>query len=132
MRFGGFAALVLAAAAVVFLRMALNAVDGMLAREFGQRSALGGYLNEITDVAADAALSVRLPLFAPSAACRQIGLLIFLAAMSDILRRARAGARRRPPLKRPIGKSGPRVLCLARWLYGMRLRGGLPGWLEMR
>ena len=40
----------------LFLRMALNAVDGMLAREFGQQSALGGYLNEITDVAADAAL----------------------------------------------------------------------------
>jgi len=26
-----------------FLRMALNAVDGMLAREFGQQSALGAY-----------------------------------------------------------------------------------------
>src|SRR5579859_7919495 len=33
-------------------RMALNAVDGMLAREFGQKSRLGAYLNEITDVVA--------------------------------------------------------------------------------
>jgi CDP-diacylglycerol--glycerol-3-phosphate 3-phosphatidyltransferase len=37
-------------------RMALNAVDGMLAREFGQQSALGAYLNELADVLADAAL----------------------------------------------------------------------------
>lgn len=38
------------------LRMALNAVDGMLAREFGQRSVLGGFLNELGDVVSDAAL----------------------------------------------------------------------------
>ncbi len=31
----------------LFVRMALNAMDGMLAREFGQQSALGGYLNEM-------------------------------------------------------------------------------------
>jgi len=40
----------------MFLRMAFNAVDGMLAREFGQKSALGAYLNELTDVVSDAAL----------------------------------------------------------------------------
>ena len=34
----------------MFLRMALNAVDGMLAREFGHKSPLGAYLNELTDV----------------------------------------------------------------------------------
>jgi CDP-diacylglycerol--glycerol-3-phosphate 3-phosphatidyltransferase len=34
----------------LFVRMALNALDGMLAREFGQKSALGAYLNEICDV----------------------------------------------------------------------------------
>jgi CDP-diacylglycerol--glycerol-3-phosphate 3-phosphatidyltransferase len=39
-----------------FLRMALNAIDGMLAREFGQASLLGAYLNELTDVISDAAL----------------------------------------------------------------------------
>lgn len=36
--------------------MALNAIDGMLAREFGQQSKLGAYLNELCDVAADSAL----------------------------------------------------------------------------
>lgn len=40
----------------LIVRMALNAIDGMLAREFGQKSALGTYLNELTDVIADAAL----------------------------------------------------------------------------
>ena len=65
-----------------FLRMALNAVDGMLAREFGQQSALGGYLNEITDVAADAALYLPFAFIAPFGGL-QIGLLIFLAAMSE-------------------------------------------------
>lgn len=40
----------------MFLRMALNAIDGMLAREFGQQSKLGAYLNELCDVIADAAL----------------------------------------------------------------------------
>ena len=39
-----------------FLRMALNAIDGMLAREFGQASLLGAYLNELTDVISDSAL----------------------------------------------------------------------------
>ena len=40
----------------MFLRMALNAIDGMLAREFNQKTPLGGYLNEATDVISDTAL----------------------------------------------------------------------------
>jgi CDP-diacylglycerol--glycerol-3-phosphate 3-phosphatidyltransferase len=40
----------------IFLRMALNAIDGMLAREFGQTSALGAMLNELGDVISDAAI----------------------------------------------------------------------------
>jgi CDP-diacylglycerol--glycerol-3-phosphate 3-phosphatidyltransferase len=40
----------------MFLRMAFNAIDGLLAREFGQKSRLGAYLNELTDVISDAAL----------------------------------------------------------------------------
>jgi len=41
---------------VLLVRMALNAVDGMLAREHGQASTLGMYLNEICDVISDLAL----------------------------------------------------------------------------
>lgn len=40
----------------MFIRMAFNAIDGMLAREFGQKSRLGAYLNELTDVISDACL----------------------------------------------------------------------------
>ncbi|ODA66223.1 Inner membrane protein YnbA [Methyloligella halotolerans] len=40
----------------LFLRMALNAIDGMMAREHGQKSRLGALLNELSDVVADAAL----------------------------------------------------------------------------
>lgn len=40
----------------MFIRMALNAIDGMLAREFGQKSSLGAYFNELCDVIADSAL----------------------------------------------------------------------------
>ncbi|MCG2572605.1 CDP-alcohol phosphatidyltransferase family protein [Acinetobacter sp. ME22] len=42
----------------MLLRMAFNAIDGMLAREFKQQSKLGAYLNELCDVVADSALYV--------------------------------------------------------------------------
>ena len=42
--------------AVLFVRMALNAIDGMLAREHHMQSALGGFLNELGDVISDSAL----------------------------------------------------------------------------
>ncbi|MBY6207044.1 MULTISPECIES: CDP-alcohol phosphatidyltransferase family protein [Halomonas] len=40
------------------LRMAFNAVDGMLAREHHQQTRLGAYLNELCDLVSDAALFV--------------------------------------------------------------------------
>jgi CDP-diacylglycerol--glycerol-3-phosphate 3-phosphatidyltransferase len=40
----------------LFVRMGLNAIDGMLAREHGQKSVLGGFLNEVSDVLSDAFL----------------------------------------------------------------------------
>jgi CDP-diacylglycerol--glycerol-3-phosphate 3-phosphatidyltransferase len=41
---------------VLFLRMAMNAIDGLMAKEHGQATPAGAVLNEIADVAADAAL----------------------------------------------------------------------------
>jgi CDP-diacylglycerol--glycerol-3-phosphate 3-phosphatidyltransferase len=41
---------------VLLLRMVLNAIDGMLAREFGQKSRLGAVLNELGDVISDVLL----------------------------------------------------------------------------
>ena len=49
----------------LLVRMALNAIDGMLAREFDQKSVLGGYLNEIGDVVSDAALYAPFALVPP-------------------------------------------------------------------
>ena len=111
-----------------FLRMALNAVDGMLAREFGQQSALGGYLNEITDVAADAALYLPFAFIAPFGGL-QIGLLIFLAAMSEfcgVLGQVHGNGRR---YDGPMGKSDRAFVfgALALWYA---LAGSLPGWLD--
>ena len=41
---------------VLFLRMALNAIDGMLAREYKMESRLGAVLDELTAVLSDAVL----------------------------------------------------------------------------
>ncbi|AXK54746.1 MULTISPECIES: CDP-alcohol phosphatidyltransferase family protein [Pseudomonas] len=57
----------------MILRMALNAIDGMLAREFGQQSRLGAYLNELCDVVADSALIL------PFALLPGVSLLLVLA-----------------------------------------------------
>ncbi|VWC47931.1 CDP-alcohol phosphatidyltransferase [Burkholderia lata] len=53
----------------LFARMALNAIDGMLAREHDQKSTLGAYLNELGDVVSDIALVLpflAIPAFAPA------------------------------------------------------------------
>ena len=52
----------------LLVRMALNAIDGMLAREHDQQSRLGAILNELGDVVSDAALYLPLaltPFFPP-------------------------------------------------------------------
>ena len=41
---------------ILFVRMALNAMDGMLAREHHQKTPLGAVLNELGDVISDSAL----------------------------------------------------------------------------
>ncbi len=67
----------------LFVRMALNAIDGMLAREFGQKSSLGAYLNELTDVVSDSFLYLPfayLPGFDPL----WIGAVIVLAVISEM------------------------------------------------
>lgn len=53
---------------VLFVRMALNAIDGMMAREFGQASKLGAYLNEVGDIISDVALILPFALVSPFAA----------------------------------------------------------------
>lgn len=60
--------LFLALPVILLVRMALNAIDGMMAREHDQASQLGMFLNEIGDVVSDIALIMPfavLPAFAP-------------------------------------------------------------------
>ena len=67
----------------MFVRMAFNAVDGMLAREHLQQSPLGAYLNELSDVVSDAALYVPFCLIAPFTPLG-IFAVIWCAALSEM------------------------------------------------
>lgn len=88
----------------MLLRMALNAVDGMLAREFHQQSRLGAYLNELGDVVSDAATYAPfalLPPFGPAG----VGLVVVLASLAEyagVLGAVAGGGRR---YDGPLGKS---------------------------
>lgn len=66
----------------MLVRMALNAVDGMLAREFGQQSRLGAYLNELCDVVADAALYLPFALL-PGVSPVLVVLVVLSAVVSE-------------------------------------------------
>jgi CDP-diacylglycerol--glycerol-3-phosphate 3-phosphatidyltransferase len=87
-----------------FVRMALNAIDGMLAREFGQASALGAYLNELADVISDIALYLPFA-FIPGSNPWLVGLVIVLALLSEMagVLGAMVGSGRR--YEGPMGKS---------------------------
>jgi CDP-diacylglycerol--glycerol-3-phosphate 3-phosphatidyltransferase len=88
----------------LFLRMALNAIDGMLAREHNMQSKLGGILNELSDVAADAALYLPfalVPGFSPVLVV-VIVILSIIAEMAGVVA-VQVGASRR--YDGPMGKS---------------------------
>jgi CDP-diacylglycerol---glycerol-3-phosphate 3-phosphatidyltransferase len=111
----------------LFLRMALNAIDGMLARDFNQRSILGAYLNELTDVISDAALYLPfavLPGFDPF----WIGALILAAALSEMagVLGQTVGATRR--YDGPFGKSD-RAFVFGALGLAVAIWNPLPTWV---
>lgn len=112
----------------MFLRMALNAMDGMLAREFGQQSRLGAYLNELTDVIADSALYLPFALL-PGVTPGLVVLVVLLAVISEYagVLGLMVGASRR--YDGPMGKSD-RALCFG--VSGAGVASGLLplGWLD--
>ena len=110
----------------MFLRMAFNAVDGMLAHEFGQKSALGAYLNELSDVISDAALYLPLVAIAPFG-WPGVGAVVFLAAVSEMAGALgpMIGAERR--YDGPMGKSDRAFVFGALGLW-VGLAPGLPEW----
>ena len=93
----------------MFVRMALNAIDGMLARQYRQQSKLGAILNEAGDVVSDAAL------YAPFAMLPAVqpGIIlgvVFLSLLTEfvgVLGQAIGGGRR---YEGPLGKSDRAVV----------------------
>jgi CDP-diacylglycerol---glycerol-3-phosphate 3-phosphatidyltransferase len=108
----------------MLLRMAFNAVDGMLAREFGQQSRLGALLNELTDVLSDAALYLPFARVAPFDPF-WVGAVIVLAGLSEFagaLGPTVGGTRR---YDGPMGKSDRALVFGAIGLW-VALGGPLP------
>ena len=108
-------------------RMALNAIDGMLAREFHQKSVLGGYLNEIGDVVSDAALYAPFALVAPFSS-PGVGLVIVLSILTEFAGAIgpAMGASRR--YDGPMGKSDRAVVFGALGLW-VGFSAPMPAWL---
>jgi len=111
----------------LFLRMALNAVDGMLAREFGQQSRLGAYLNELCDVVSDAALVLPFAVVAPFGPW-WVSAVVFLAALSEYagVMGPLAGAGRR--YDGPFGKSD-RAFVFGALGAAVGVFDALPAWV---
>lgn len=111
----------------MLLRMAMNAADGMLAREFGQKSTLGTYLNELSDVISDAALYLPFVHVAPFG-WSGIAAIAFLSALSEMagVLGQTVGAERR--YDGPMGKSD-RALAFGALGLWVGLSTELPAWL---
>ena len=90
--------------AVLFVRMALNAADGMLAREHDMKTKLGAVLNELGDVISDTVLY--LPLVYVSGFVPElivvIVILSIISEMSGVIGIQISGKRR---YEGPMGKS---------------------------
>jgi len=89
---------------VLFVRMALNAIDGMLAREHNQKTSLGAFLNELGDLFSDAALYLPLAFILPFAPTVMV-LIVLLGNFTEMtgVVAGQIGASRR--YDGPMGKS---------------------------
>jgi CDP-diacylglycerol--glycerol-3-phosphate 3-phosphatidyltransferase len=105
-------------------RMACATIDGTLAIEFGQKSRLGGILNEAGDIISDVALFLPLLSVAPFSA-PAIALLIVLTLASELagISGSMLGSTRR--LEGPLGKAD-RSIVLAVLAIAIATLDGLP------
>ncbi len=89
---------------ILFIRMALNAIDGMMAREFNQKSNLGAVLNELGDIIADVVLYIPFVMIAGVSAplCTTVVLLGIIVEMIGVISVQIGGSRR---YDGPFGKS---------------------------
>jgi len=90
--------------AALLARMALSAIDGMLAREQNLKTALGGFLNELGDVLSEVPLYLPLALV-PGVSAHWLVFAVILALASEMtgVIAVQVGAERR--YDGPMGKS---------------------------
>ena len=88
----------------LLLRMALNAIDGVLARAYKMQSPLGGLLNELGDVCSDAAVYLPFALL-PGVPAHLVVLVVVLGIIGEMagVLAVQIGAGRR--YDGPMGKS---------------------------
>jgi len=114
----------------LFLRMALNAIDGMLAREHNQKSPEGALLNEVGDVVSDIVLYLPLA-YAPGLLPEMVVLIVILSALTEAagLAALLVGASRN--YRGPMGKSDRAfVFGLLSFLIGIRVPlGSVSPWI---
>jgi CDP-diacylglycerol--glycerol-3-phosphate 3-phosphatidyltransferase len=109
----------------LFLRMALNAIDGMMAREHGMKSPEGAVLNELGDVISDAALYLPFALVAGVNAALVVLVVIaaIIGEMAGALGPMLGGTRR---YDGPLGKSDRAfAFGLLAFLIGVGLTPGM-------
>ena len=112
--------------AVMPLRMALNALDGLLAQHTGRKTRLGAMLNEVCDVVSDLALTLPVALVAgvPPMLAVLVACGAAVVEMTGLAALAAGGARR---FDGPMGKSDRAV---AYGLIGLLLGCGVEaGWV---
>lgn len=111
---------------VLFVRMALNALDGMLARECNQTSRLGAILNETGDVISDIALYLPFMLL-PQSSVVLVLIMVFCALMTEfcgVLAQTINGVR---SYAGPLGKSD-RALVFGAWGLALSVWPQLVAW----
>lgn len=114
---------------VLLIRMALNAIDGMLAREHNMKSPLGAVLNELGDVVSDVALYLPFAWIAGVTGWL-VGLVCMLAVFSEMagIIGVQIGASRR--YDGPMGKSDRALLFgLLGALLGVGIATGM--WVNL-
>ncbi|PIT14305.1 CDP-alcohol phosphatidyltransferase family protein [Snodgrassella alvi] len=110
----------------LFIRMALNALDGMLARECNQQSRLGAVLNELGDVLSDIALYLPFILLSGSNTAVVL-IMLFCAVLTEfcgILVQTINGIR---SYAGPMGKSD-RALIFGTWSLLLAIWPELTSW----
>jgi phosphatidylglycerophosphate synthase len=124
---GRHPALLLVLPVWLFARMALNAIDGMMAREMNMASTLGAVLNEFGDVASDLALYLPLAFVTPAAQWPVIAFAAgaVLTEFCGVLARALGASRR---YDGPMGKSDRAFIVGALALLTFAVPALLPAW----